>query len=225
MTNKVTLLVLAVAALFALPAAASAQEVHLTGITTFTGSGGTSTLATTGEPTFACSKNTVSIGQFDTGSTTTGSLTLDFTGCSAEYFGIRVTCNTSGAVSGTIATGGSFHLITGEKRTVVEGKEVTDEFPAILVTLTSTTVICAGFSNTTYAGNVIGAITSPACGVSNKTITVSLKSTGATQEHTLYTGAPYSLTAKTGSGTVYPLGWNAGTVTLTSATAGTLECT
>jgi hypothetical protein len=216
MSKKIMLLALAVvsAAVFALPAAASAQEAHISGVTTFTGSGPAGTLTTSGEPTVSCTTNTVSKGSFNAGSTTTGEITLDFTGCTAEFFGIKGSCNTSGAAAGTISSGGTFHIIT-----ISSGK------PGILVTPVPTTIICLGFSNITTGGNVIGTITSPACGASSKTITTSFKSTGATQEHASYTGAAQTLTAKTGSGVANPAGLNAGTVTLTSSTAGTLECT
>jgi hypothetical protein len=211
MTKKSTLLALAVAALFALPAGASAQEVHISGISSFTGSSGVGTFTASSEPTITCTAGTAT-GKFDTGSTTTGTITGDATGCTAEFFGIKGNCNTSGAASGTIASSGAFHLITVNNK------------PGILGTPVATTVICAGFSSITVSGNLIGTITSPACGASSKILTTSAKSTGSTQEDMEYTGVKYDLTAQTGSGSKVTAGVT-GTATLSSATTGTLECT
>jgi hypothetical protein len=212
MSMKTMLLPLAVAAMLLLPAAASAQEVHVTGLASFSGSGGAGTLQASGEPTISCTALSVS-GSFDSGSTTTGKFTLDFTGCSAEFFGIKANCNTSGAASGTIASSGTFHLITVNSK------------PGALATPVSTTVVCSGFSNTTVAGNFIATVTSPACGASSKSLGVVAKSSGATQEHKSYTGVNYNLTAQTGSGSKVEAGINTGTVTLNASTSGTLECT
>jgi hypothetical protein len=206
------LLPLAVAAMLLFPAAASAQEAHVSGITNFTGSGGTGTLSASGEPTITCTALAVS-GSFDSGSTTTGKFTLDFTGCSAEFFGIKANCNTSGAASGTIASSGTFHVITVNNK------------PGALATTVTTTVICAGFSNTTVAGNFIATVTSPACGSSSNSLGVVAKSSGSTQEDMEYTGVKYDLTAQTGSGSKITAGISTGTVTLKASTAGTLECT
>jgi hypothetical protein len=169
MSKKMMLLALTVGALFALPSVASAQEIHISGVTTFTGSGGHGTLTTISEPTITCERNTVTKGAFDTGSTTTGTITLDFTGCEAEFLGLTPKCHTAGAATGTIASGGTVHVIT-----IASGK------PAILVTPVATTIICPGFPNITTGGNVIGTITSPKCGESSNTITTSFVSTGAT---------------------------------------------
>ena len=211
MSKKIMLLALAVAALFALPSVASAQEAHVKGITNFTGHAPAGTLAASGEPTIACTTTTVT-GSFDSGSTTTGKITLDFTGCTAEFFGIKANCNTSGAASGTILSSGAFHIITVSNK------------PGILVTPATTTIICAGFSNTTVAGNIIGTITSPACGASSTTLVTAFSATGSTQNHLEYTGVKYDLTAQTGSGSKVTSGLTS-TATLTSPTAGTLECT
>ena len=211
MSKKIMLLALAVAALFALPSVASAQEAHVKGITNFTGTSGAGTLAASGEPTISCTATSVT-GSFDSGSTTTGKITLDFTGCSATFLGIKVNCNTSGGASGTIASSGAFHVITVSNK------------PGILVTPAATTIICAGFSNIAVAGNVIGTITSPACGASSTELTTAFTSTGSTQNHLEYTGVKYDLTATTSGGSAVTAGL-ANTTTLKSATSGTLECT
>jgi hypothetical protein len=222
MSKKMILLALAVAALFALPSAASAEEIHFTNVTTFTGAGGAGSLSATNEPKVSCTATSAS-GQFNTGSSTTGTVTLDFTGCTAEFLGIKGNCNTSGAASGTISAKGTFHLIT-----FVNSKS--EKKPAILVTPETTTLICAGFSRVDVTGNgIIGTITSPACGASSKTMEVKFEATGSTQNHIEYTGVKYDLQADTenaaGEISSTVTAGLQGTVTLTSATSGTLDCT
>jgi hypothetical protein len=217
MSKKIMLLALAVAALFALPAAASAQEAHVSGITTFNGHAPSGTLSATGEPTIS-STTTVVTGSFDAGSTTTGKITLEFTGSTATLFGIKVNCNTVGAASGVIKSSGAFHIIT------------TNNKPAILVTPVPTAIICPGFSISEVGGNIIGTITSPACGASSKTLVTAFSATGSTQNHMEYTGIKYDLTSQTAnssgvtSGSPVTAGLTS-TATLTTPTAGTLECT
>ncbi len=109
-------------------------------------------------------------------------------------------------------TSGTFHIITINNK------------PGVLVTPVNTTIICAGFSNTTVEGNVIGTITSPACGASSRTFTTVFKTFASIQEHLSYTGVEYHLTATTAGGVPVIPGLTS-TATLTSATAGTLECT
>jgi len=217
MTKKMMLLALAVAAMFALPAAASAQEAHVSGITSFTGHAPAGTLTTSTEPTIKCTTTSVT-GSFDSGSTTTGNITLDFTGCTAEFLGIKGNCNTAGAASGTIASSGAFHIITVSNK------------PGILVTPTTTTIVCVGFSRVEVSGNIIGTITSPACGASSSNLVTAFESEGSTQKHLEYTGVKYDLKAQTEnsagetSGSAATAGLSS-TATLSSLTAGTLECT
>jgi hypothetical protein len=117
------------AAFFALPAMASAQEVHLEGGETFNISGLGYEGRTEGEPAFACA-STGGSGKFDVGSTTTGAVTLDLTGCYTILFGMKFNCTSEGsAFSGTIATGGTFHLIT-----------VSSAAPGLLLTTNKTVV-------------------------------------------------------------------------------------
>jgi hypothetical protein len=211
MSKKMMLLALAVAALFALPSAASATEAHVKGITNFTGASGTGTLTASGEPTITCGATAVT-GSFDSGSSTTGKIHLHFTICTATFLGIKAKCNTSGAEPETITATGTFHTITINNK------------PGILVTPEPTTIICAGFSNIKVAGNVIGTITSPACGASSKFLTTKFEASGSTQSHLEYTGVKYDLTAQTGTNTPVTAGLS-NTTTLESGTAGTLECT
>ena len=219
MSKKMMLLALALAAMFALPSAASATEDHITGITTFTGSGGLGTLTAKEEPVVKCGKTAVTAGsQFNSGSSTTGVLVLDFTECNAEFLGIKAKCNTAGAAAETIAAKGAFHVITVNNK------------PGILVTPETTTILCAGFSRFEVTGNIIGTITSPACGVSSNSLVVNFESEGSTQKDQEYTGVKYDLTVHTenekGETTVFnkTAAINS-TVTLNSATAGTIDCT
>jgi hypothetical protein len=219
MSKKIMLLALAVAAMFALPAAASAQEAHISGVTTFSGHAPGGTLQASGEPTIK-STATVVTGTFT--NTTTGNISLEFTGSSAEFLGIKGECHTvkNGVSdgSGVIRTSGVFHVITINNK------------PAILVTPATTTLVCAGFSRVEVRGSVIGTITSPACGAKSKTLVTAFNSNGtSTQEHITYTGSPFDLIAETeDSGATDNKPATAGlttTATLTSTTEGTLECT
>jgi hypothetical protein len=211
------LLAFAVAAMFALPSAASAQEAHISGISNFTGHGGSGVFTANGEPTIKATTGVIT-GSFDSGSTTTGIATLDFTGSTAEFLGIKTNCNTEGAASGTIRTVGTFHVITINNK------------PGILLTPGLITVICAGFSRIEFSGNIIGTITNPPCGSSSKNFTVAFEAEGFTQKHITYTGVSYDLKAQTEnsigvtSGSPVTAGLTS-TLTLSSATSGTLECT
>jgi len=86
MSKKIMLLALAVAsvAMFALPAAASAEGIHLEGVTSFQGTASASIFAAEGEPIITCEsadvEGTVSAGG------TTGNITFDFTGCHTAIF-------------------------------------------------------------------------------------------------------------------------------------------
>jgi hypothetical protein len=217
MSKKIMLLALAVAAMFAIPSAASAQEIHFNPSSNFTITGSGGTLTAQNEPAIKCTK-TEGSGTPTAGSTTTGTISLIFTGCTAEFFGIKGNCNTTGSASGTIKSSGTYHLIT-----------ITKEKPGTLTTTTPTTIICAGFSSVEVTGDVIGTITSPACNsAATKKITVNYVSTGTNppvQEHSKYTEKEYVLKAKTDpSGEERPAGLT-GEATLESEKAGVLECT
>lgn len=211
MSMKIMSLALATAALVAFPAAASAQEAHVTGISTFNASGGAGTIVASGEPTVSFTSISGG-GDFDSGSTTTGLHYVSFVGTSTEFFGIKAECHTTGDPEGVVHFLAAFHIITVNNR------------PGVLLTPTATTLICPGFSNRKIGGDLIGTITSPACGGSSKTFTVVFKASGSTQEHTSYTGSNYDLTAQTGSGSKVTTGLTS-TTTFSSSTSGTLECT
>jgi hypothetical protein len=215
MSKKIMLLALAVAsvAMFALPAAASAQEIHLEGVSKFTGTAGAGSLTAEGEPVITCESSDTE-GTVETGGTT-GTISLDFTGCHTTVFGFTAKCRTTGSpLDNTIKSSGTFHLIT-----------ISSGVPGILVTPVVTTISCAGITNTITGGNLIGTVTKPACGAESKEMTTVFEATGAAQKHTTYTGTTYNLTSKTGEGGAVK---NAGLVTTgttTSATTGKLNCT
>ena len=215
MSKKILLLALAAtsAALFALPAVASAQEIHLEGVTNFTGTAGAGSFTSEGEPVFTCESADVS-GTVSAGGTT-DEISFDYTGCHTTVFGLTAKCRTTGSpLDNTIKSSGVTHLITVES-----GK------PGVLLTPVVTTIVCAGITNTITGGNLIGTITKPKCGESSKEVTTVFEATGAAQKHTSYTGTTYNLTSKTGeSGTVKNASL-VSTMTTKSETAGKLNCT
>jgi hypothetical protein len=219
MSKKTMLLALAAVSgmLLALPAIASAQEIHLEvgngeafGVTgLFTG------IKSENEPTFTC-ESTHGTGQFNTGGSTTGSETLTSTGCHFNVFGMTMKCHSEGStIDNAIIISGTLHLITWKNSSGTA-------FPAFLFTLTPTKVFCGG--TTTYSGSVIGTITSPQCGAESKTITLSFTGTEFTQSHMAYTGVNYDIKALTGTEDVRTTALYAST-TITTANAQRLVCT
>ena len=223
MSKKIMLLAIAAisAALFALPAMATATENHIIGAENqkFTGGGEGGNLNAEGEPTINCSKTGAS-GSFT--SNTTGKVNLTFTGCNATILGVKLGCKTSGAEAETIKIENVFHLITIEGITKVSGILLTPPFP---------TVICgSGLSERklTITGNgVIGTVTSPICGEASKSMTVSFTSTAGSQEHKKYTGVTYDMTVDTEPNATGPTAGITGSATFTfdDNTARKLECT
>jgi len=221
MSKKIMLLALAMvsAAAFAVPAGASAQEIHWTNVTSFSGTFDTIFLTAQEEPVITCGETTPNnnpnhVTGAVTAGGTTGELFFDFTACHMVVLGATVPCHSPAApVSNTIASSGVVHLIT------------TNENPGILVTPVATKIECSGgLPPINVAGNVIGTITSPACGVASNSMTIKFNATGPTQEHKAYTGVNYNLTSQTGTGTVKEVGLSAES-TISSETAGTLDCT
>jgi hypothetical protein len=216
MRKKMMLLAVAAvsAAILAIPGTAMGLEDHLKGTTSFTGTGGPGSLTATGEPTITCESTEVKNGVVETGGTT-GSAILIFKQCHATIFGLTAKCRTTGSsLDNEIQSSGTYHIITDK----------TNNFIAILFTAKTTTVVCAGISTITVAGNVIGTITSPACGVASKELKLKFIAPGGTQEHLLYTGNKFDLTAQTSGGSVLTAGLNS-EVTLNSPTSATIECT
>jgi hypothetical protein len=215
MSKKIMLLALAVTsvAMVALPVAASAQEIHLEGITSFSGTAGASSFAPEGEPTITCESTDLS-GTVSAGGTT-GELSVDVTGCHTTVFGFTAKCRTTGSpLDNTMKSSAAFHLITLGSGT-----------PGILITPVVTTYVCAGITNMITGGNIIGTITSPACGAENKEMTTNFAATGAVQEHSTYTGTTLNLTAKTGEGGTVKKAGLVSTARVQSATTGKLNCT
>jgi hypothetical protein len=215
MRKTTTLLALAVASItmFALPMAALGQEIHLEGVTSFEGTAGAGSFSAEGEPTYTC-ESTDALGTVSAGGTT-GTASIDATGCHTTVFGFTAKCHTAGsALDNTIKSAGTFHLITTST-----GK------PGFLVTSETSTIVCAGISSTIVHGSLIGTITSPACGAESSEITAKFAATGTVQEDLEYTGSKYDLTATTGEGgAAKTVGINA-TGTGKSATKGKLNCT
>jgi hypothetical protein len=200
-------------AMCAVPALASAQEIHLEPGEAFTISGAGGEFRASGEPTITCT-STGGSGSFNAGSTTTGGFTLHITGCHTAVFGFTASCKSEGeATAGTVHISATWHSI-----------KYLGIFPGTLWTLSVTKIVCAGISTITISGNVIGTITSPKCGESSKTVTESFTATGSTQNHLSYTGANYDLVAKTSDEVAHTAAW-VGVISNTQASAGKLNCT
>jgi uncharacterized protein YsxB (DUF464 family) len=215
MNKKIMLLALAVVStmLFALPGVASAQEAHIEGITSFSGTGGASTIVASGEPTITCESVDANSGALSAGGTT-GSVSLRLTGCHASVF-FTLKCKTTfSGVDNAIEMSGTLHVITVNNK------------PGVLMTPALTEIICAGISSTIVGGlGVIGTITSPACGVSSKVLTVSFSALGESQNHQTYTAfTEVHLTTKTSGGSALAAGFTS-TITLSSFAEGKLNCT
>ncbi len=202
------------AALFALPAIASAQEIHVEpgNGETFKASGAGGELRVEGEPTVTCSGTTGS-GSFNAGSSTTGNASAEFTGCHVNVL-FTIPCHSTGApANNTIVSSGTFHLIT-----------TSTGAPGVLGTAAETTIECSGISTMKVTGSVIGTITSPKCGKSSTSASVSFTATGTTQDHLTYTGVNYDLQSRTGTAEEKTAAV-VGTATGTTVNAQTLNCT
>jgi len=220
MSKKIMLIVLTAvsAALLALPAVASTQEIHFESGANqnFSLSGGAGEIRANGEPTYTCEATDGTGAQT---SSTTGTMTFDFTGCHINVLGFTVKCRSAGsALDNTIATGGTYHLITWKNTSGTA-------FPAMLITMNTTTVMCGG--TTLYlTGDVIGTITSPTCGNASKTLGLSFTAMGTVQNHMEYTGVKYDLKSSTKSDhSEEKTSALVGTNTITAANEATLNCT
>jgi hypothetical protein len=210
-------LVAVCAAMFALPGVASAGTWHTGPLPlTFTATGGTSEWLTLNADHSVASKthctSNSATGAYST--TTTGTMTITFKGCTSS----GLSCTTSGQTSGTIVfTPLTFHNVM-----------IHANVPGILLTPNSETnvfahYVCGGFINVTMEGNgLIGTITS-ACGTETSATELKFAATLTnTQQHTQITT----------TGTVYDLKKASGeTVTLVNTSKLTLskkskvECT
>ena len=231
MKKKTMLLALAAvsAALFALPAVASAGTWHLEPTSNFTIAGGTAQL-TSSLGTISCTSVT-GTGKYDAGSTTTGKIELTFHGC---FLGATECQGTNPATTpGTITTTElPFHNVVLD----VTAGGVKDI--GVLITPGNVTNVPeagyghyatfkCGFITVQVNGNgILGQVVKPKCGETSASGEISFESqsTGVqkwTQITT--TGTKYQLKANGG------LGWvNAsqdGSGTTTFVTAGKVNCT
>jgi hypothetical protein len=187
--KKSLLLALAVvsAAMLAVPALASAQSAHIDKTSTFSVTGGATTLATTSGVTTAGTSVSGS-GTFTT--TTGGTLELIFGGVAEEIFGTKCgsTFNGHAENSGVVtAKNLTFSLIM-----------LATNKPGILIKPPAGGIFahfkCLGIETTVTGNGILGTITAPACGVASSTATLKIRSTSnGHQEHKLYTGVSYDL--------------------------------
>lgn len=195
MSKKMMLLAVSVVSLaaFVLPATASATPAHISVAEQFTVTKGAvssnAVFETTGGEKFECHEGVSGIGSWH--STTTGTKTLEFRGCTSSGF----TCTTHAAEGGT-GTAGTistthlpFHLITispGVAGTLITPNAATNSFAHYT---------CAGgLIKRKITGNgIIDTITSPACGVASTTATLKFEQGATTglQKHTTHTGVNY----------------------------------
>jgi hypothetical protein len=184
MNKKIMMLALAAvsAAMFALPAVASAELAHIgaTGAINVTGGAGTLTRA---DGNNVSGTGVTGVGSFTT--TTKGKVVLTFTGAKSTSLGVH--CQTTGKPTGEIVTTElEFHLIT-----------VTKNVPGILITSNAghfATFECAGATVSVNGPGILGEITSPACGGKATEAALSFTSAKAgTQTHTTWTGTTYDL--------------------------------
>ncbi len=193
MSKKIMLLALAAvsAAMFALPAVASATPNHIDKVTTFSIHGGEGNLSTTDGKTVTCTTTTGN-GTFIT--TTVGTMNLTFHGCSTVVLGFKVNCtstNPAGGTTGTIKTtplGVDLITIDGGGNGVLVTPPPSAAFAHFA---------CAGVNFTVEGNGVIGTLTSPACDGSSDTATVDFNRAAGIQhghqEHRFYTGVSYDL--------------------------------
>ncbi len=226
MSKKIMVLALAVAcaALFALPAAASAQSWHNSSTSAFTVSGSGGTLTSADGISVSCTKTTGS-GSFST--TTGGSASLVFEGCTAFGFG----CNSPGQSGNKIAVTNSFDAI--EPTTTTASNNIT---PGVLLTPSGTSELtpgkkflvefsCALSSTKLYGNGIIATIHNPdpSCGVASKTFGLVFESSAqGTPKDLTWTGTTYDLIT---NATSHPTWSFDGTTTLTFASSQTITCT
>jgi hypothetical protein len=184
MRNKTILLALAAvsAALFALPAVASAGEWEIDTASgkfpTFTAASiGNTTLTQDGSNSKVTCTKSVGTGKYTT-KTTGVELTLTFTGCT---LGTGNDCTTAGQAAGTIKTTDlTFHNIMIEKTGAVG---VANGRPGILITPNGVhfaSFVCHFFGLedpvTVNGTGLIGDISAPACGATSNTATLKFES-------------------------------------------------
>jgi hypothetical protein len=219
MGQKKMVLALAVvsAALFAMPAVASAQSWHLdqTSLFSVAGSGGTLTSTVS----ITCSATTGS-GNFST--TTEGTVTLLFSGCKEAF---NLPCTTSGQASGVIKTTARFDAIMFSplRPALLLTPDLSNEVTPKLKEFNN--FVCLGLTVRVFGAGVIGTITAPECGKASTNYTVVFASSSAgEQADLLYTGTRFDLSSNI-SQTSHPTASLDGTATITFPAARTMTCT
>jgi len=171
MGKKMLPILLSLAAVCALPAAASGWEIDPAGVS-FTGKGATtSTLSVSGEPTLTCEGPNHVTGSYDADSKTTGSMVFDFTACHYNVFGLTIAC-TTGSSGNTVTSSGTFHNVTNGTLT------------ELLVTSNPLTMKCASTTPTILTGSVSGRLSSPSCNTPSTSGTLELANAGGLNTET-----------------------------------------
>jgi hypothetical protein len=220
MSKKMMVLALAVvsAALFAMPAVASAQTWHLDTTSSFSVSGPGGQLTSTAGITITCT-GTSGSGEFST--TTEGTVSLLFSGCK-EPFGLP--CTTASLPSGVIGATAKFDAITvsATKPGVLLTPDLSNEPTPGLKEFNN--FVCLGITVRVFGKGVIGTISAPACGVASSTSTLVFASSAAgVQADQAYTGSSFDLVSNLTSS--HPTSSLDGTSTLTFPAARKMECT
>jgi hypothetical protein len=223
MSKKMMALAFACAALFALPATASAQTAHLSATTTFsvTGSGGT--LTSTSGTSINCTSTTGS-GTFST--TTSGSVSLLFHGCNAFGF----PCTSPGHSSGTITTSNSFNGImvsagtsTGKAGILLTPTGAGTLTPSLPSHKFVTEFSCIVQSVKVYGNGAIGTI-EESCGTSSSTFRLNFESSlQGHQKDLTWTGTTYDMISNVSAS--HPTSSLDGTATIHFPAARQLHCT
>jgi hypothetical protein len=223
MSKKMMVLALAVvsAALFAMPAVASAQSWHLDATSSFSLSGSGGSPTSTAGTKITCT-GTSGSGTFST--TTEGTISLTFSGCK-EGFGLA--CTTAGQASGVITGTAKFDAIMVSSTAT--------KAPGVLLTPDTSNeptpglkefnnYSCFGITVRVFGKGVIGTISAPECGKASTTATLVFASsaTGVQADQT-WTGSSFDLTSNLTSS--HPTTSFDGVTTLTFPAARTMTCT
>ncbi len=154
-----------------------------------------------------------------TSGTSTGTTRLLFHGCQEQVTIFKFAC-TNTATSGTITT----NTLTSHLIYIDEAKAM----PGVLLTGVNVTFSCAGFSNKTVTGNIIGWIQNPICKSPATGHTVSFEGFlpgNQKYDQVTSTGTIFDLTSNNDAGGAYRTSSQSGTahVTYSSGTV-TLTC-
>lgn len=223
MNKKIMLMVLAAASatMLAFPTAGSATPAHLDKAEAFNIAGSQSFRTRADGNSFSC-VSLAGSGQFET--TTTGTLNLQFNGCKNS---LGFICTSGADAAGTVTFANlPFHIIRLSATTA--GILITP--PAAASEPTSgnrllSAYVCFGVPVEVFGNGVIGTISSPECGKSSATATLTFESSSpGTQQHSSHTGVNYDLTQKIGSGAHATLSIDAD-MNVQFPTSRTLLCT